>query len=59
MDQGKDYDNVETLTRIAGWCKEYNIKFKINSVTCKPNVDEDMSKNITLLNPSDGRSSRY
>ncbi|CAG8973642.1 hypothetical protein HYALB_00002208 [Hymenoscyphus albidus] len=30
--RGKDGDNIKTLTKIAGWCRELGIKFKINTV---------------------------
>ena len=51
MDHGKDYDNVATLSRISRWCREYGIKFKLNSVICTLNVDEDMAQNVALLEP--------
>lgn len=51
MDQGKDYDNVETWARIAAWCRHYGIKSKLNSVICRPNIGEDMAQNVAKLNP--------
>lgn len=30
--RGKHGNNVETLTKIAGWCRAFGIKFKINTV---------------------------
>ena len=44
-------DNVEKLFQIREWCKEYNIKFKLNTVVCNLNKDENMVENIQKLNP--------
>ena len=43
--------NVITLFEIANLCKEYNIKFKLNTVVCNLNFKEDMRENIIKLNP--------
>ncbi|KAH8785883.1 radical SAM domain-containing protein [Diaporthe sp. PMI_573] len=37
-------DNVEQLFRIRDWCRGYGIKFKRNTVVCRYNSDEDMTK---------------
>ncbi|KAI5309153.1 hypothetical protein KEM55_003935, partial [Ascosphaera atra] len=42
---------VEQLRRIAGWCKEFGIKFKINSVICSLNHAQDMNAEIERLQP--------
>ena len=43
--------NVIKLFEIANLCKEYNIKFKLNTVVCNLNFKEDMRENIIKLNP--------
>ena len=49
--RGKKGDNVTKLFEIRDWCKEYNIKFKLNTVVCNLNKDENMVENIKKLNP--------
>jgi radical S-adenosyl methionine domain-containing protein 2 len=44
-------DNVQKLYEIAGWCKKYNIKFKLNTVVNKLNYMEDMNEHIGALQP--------
>ncbi|KAJ3052210.1 hypothetical protein HK097_006706 [Rhizophlyctis rosea] len=39
------------LKKIAAWCKEFGIKFKINTVVNRYNVNEDMNHQITTLAP--------
>lgn len=39
------------LFRIAEWCREYGIKFKLNTVVNTHNWDEDMVANIKRLAP--------
>lgn len=39
------------LFRIRDWCIEYGIKFKLNTVVCRYNFDEDMAERIAELNP--------
>jgi radical S-adenosyl methionine domain-containing protein 2 len=48
---GKAFDNVERLFRIRGWCRELGIKFKLNTVVCRLNWDEDMVGVVTRLAP--------
>ena len=43
--------HTKQLKRISSWCKEYNIKFKINTVLCSANKNETMVKEIKELNP--------
>jgi len=43
--------NVIQAFKIAEWCKKYNIKFKLNTVVCKYNYNENMIENIQKLNP--------
>jgi radical S-adenosyl methionine domain-containing protein 2 len=43
--------NVEKLFEISRLCEKYNIKFKLNSVICSLNFEEDMNENIIKLNP--------
>ncbi|OCK74402.1 radical SAM enzyme [Lepidopterella palustris CBS 459.81] len=49
--RGDDGGNVVRLFRIAGWCREYGIKFKLNTVVNIYNWDEDMVVNIKNLAP--------
>lgn len=44
-------DNVTQLFRIRGWCREYGIKFKLNTVVCRYNFDEDMAERVAELDP--------
>ncbi|KAH8722379.1 hypothetical protein GQ44DRAFT_775059 [Phaeosphaeriaceae sp. PMI808] len=44
-------DQVPQLYKISSWCKQYGIKFKINTVVCKLNHEEDMNKHIEALQP--------
>ncbi|KAK2853337.1 hypothetical protein FQN49_005170 [Arthroderma sp. PD_2] len=44
-------DQVTQLFRIAGWCQEYGIKFKLNTVVCNLNHLEDMNAIIEKLQP--------
>lgn len=43
--------NVEKLRKIADWCKQYGVMFKMNSVICRYNFDEDMAANIAEIGP--------
>lgn len=44
-------DNVQQLRRIKKWCQQYGIKFKMNTVVCSLNWQEDMSAMIKELDP--------
>ncbi|KAF2759856.1 IFN-inducible and antiviral protein [Pseudovirgaria hyperparasitica] len=44
-------NNVEQLYRVKEWCKEFGIKFKLNTVVCNLNWQEDMNKHISALAP--------
>jgi radical S-adenosyl methionine domain-containing protein 2 len=46
-----DGNNVEQLFRIRDWSTKYNIKFKLNTVVCRLNYDEDMADMVTRLAP--------
>ncbi|KAF2639192.1 radical SAM enzyme, partial [Massarina eburnea CBS 473.64] len=48
---GRAFDNVDQLFRIRGWCRELGIKFKLNTVVCSLNWDEDMLDIVTRLAP--------
>ena len=43
--------NVIQAFKIAEMCKKYNIKFKLNTVVCKYNYNENMIENVQKLNP--------
>ena len=49
--RGTTGENVERLRRIAGWCREYGIMFKINTVVNSLNWNEDMTGFIAELQP--------
>jgi radical S-adenosyl methionine domain-containing protein 2 len=44
-------NQVPQLYKIGSWCREYGIKFKINTVVCRLNHQEDMNKHIDALQP--------
>jgi radical S-adenosyl methionine domain-containing protein 2 len=46
-----DGNNVAQLFQIRDWCKTYNIKFKLNTVVCRLNHDEDMVDMVRELAP--------
>ncbi|KAF1949207.1 radical SAM enzyme, partial [Byssothecium circinans] len=48
---GKPFDNVARLFQIRDWCAELGIKFKLNTVVCSLNWDEDMVETVTRLAP--------
>lgn len=43
--------HLEKLSKISDWCAEYGIKFKLNTVVCVHNWQEDMNQAITCLAP--------
>ena len=49
--RGKKGDNVKKLFEIKQLCDEYKIKFKLNTVVCNLNKDENMVEEIKRLNP--------
>ena len=42
-------ENVTQLFRIRDWCRLHQIKFKLNTVVCKLNWEEDMSSVVAEL----------
>ncbi len=44
-------NNVKQLFNIRDWCQELGIKFKLNTVICTHNWEEDMVEMIQKLNP--------
>ncbi|KAM4693503.1 S-adenosylmethionine-dependent nucleotide dehydratase RSAD2 [Discoglossus pictus] len=48
--QGKK-NHVENLLKIRKWCRDYTVAFKINSVINSYNVHEDMTTEISMINP--------
>ncbi|MCJ1292749.1 hypothetical protein MMC34_004302 [Xylographa carneopallida] len=44
-------DNVRKLAQVAEWCRKYGIKFKLNTVVCQLNHEEDMNGWISRLQP--------
>lgn len=53
-----DGNNVKQVFRICGWCRQYDIKFKLNTVVCRLNYDGDMFATVSELAPFRGRFSR-
>ena len=49
--RGRKGDNVKKLFELRELCKEYNIKFKLNTVVCSYKKDENMVENIKKLDP--------
>ena len=49
--RGTKGENVQKLFEIRELCKQYGIKFKLNTVVCNYNKDENMVENIKKLNP--------
>ena len=49
--RGTKGENVKKLLEIRNICKEYGINFKLNTVVCNYNKDENMVENIKKLNP--------
>ncbi|KAF8446885.1 hypothetical protein BDZ91DRAFT_702946 [Kalaharituber pfeilii] len=45
------YAHLETVKRIAGWCRKYGIMFKLNTVVNRYNVNEDMNEAIQIIAP--------
>ncbi|XP_077096112.1 S-adenosylmethionine-dependent nucleotide dehydratase RSAD2 isoform X2 [Siphateles boraxobius] len=43
--------HLDNLHKVCIWCRDYKVAFKINSVINTYNVDEDMTEEITALNP--------
>jgi len=48
----KRKDHLKQLKNIQAWCKTYRIIFKINTVVCSANKDEDLTEEIKTLNPA-------
>ncbi|CAN8104684.1 unnamed protein product [Discula destructiva] len=44
-------NNVAELRNIQKWCLKYGIMFKLNTVVCRYNFDEDMAAQVAELNP--------
>lgn len=49
--RGDDGGNVIRLFQIADWCREYGIKFKLNTVVNTHNWNEDMVARVEKLAP--------
>ncbi|KAK7965923.1 uncharacterized protein PG986_000200 [Apiospora aurea] len=45
-------DNVAQLFRVRDWCRELGILFKLNTVVCAHNWDEDMADMVARLDPA-------
>jgi len=51
--RGGDANNqhVRRMLRVRQWCRDHRIKFKINTVVCRYNRNEDMTEQIRKLDP--------
>ncbi|CAH1767588.1 10617_t:CDS:1, partial [Entrophospora sp. SA101] len=49
--RGKKGEHLKNLKNISTWCREFNIKFKINTVVNRYNWQEDMNSHIEDLKP--------
>jgi radical S-adenosyl methionine domain-containing protein 2 len=49
--RGTKGENIKKLFEIRELCRQYNIKFKLNTVVCNYNKDENMVENIKKLDP--------
>ncbi|KAK8066949.1 Radical S-adenosyl methionine domain-containing protein 2 [Apiospora hydei] len=45
-------DNVAQLFRVRDWCRELEILFKLNTVVCAHNWEEDMADMVARLDPA-------
>jgi radical S-adenosyl methionine domain-containing protein 2 len=43
--------HVKQVYKVAEWCRKYEVKFKLNSVICSYNHEEDMNEHIQALAP--------
>lgn len=48
---GAVFDNVKKLFQIRDWCLEQGVKFKLNTVVCSLNWEEDMAETVKQLAP--------
>lgn len=44
-------NQVQKLYQVAAWCRQAGIKFKLNTVVCRLNYEEDMNEHVAALNP--------
>ncbi|KAL8657749.1 MAG: hypothetical protein Q9226_001621 [Calogaya cf. arnoldii] len=44
-------NHLETFVKLSELCREYNVKFKVNTVVCRYNIDEDMNAMIEKVAP--------
>jgi radical S-adenosyl methionine domain-containing protein 2 len=44
-------ENVQQLFRVREWCRELGLKFKLNTVVCTHNWQEDMAETVRKLDP--------
>lgn len=49
--RGRSGENVDQLAKVARWCQQFGIKFKINTVVCRLNWDEDMTQMVMKFQP--------
>ncbi|CAF9938061.1 MAG: hypothetical protein HETSPECPRED_000755 [Heterodermia speciosa] len=43
--------HLETVKRLAGWCRSYGVMFKVNTVVNRYNLHEDMNAPIRAIGP--------
>ena len=50
-DRDRDLRHVARIRNVREWCEEYRIKFKVNTVVCRLNWEEDMTRHMMELDP--------
>jgi radical S-adenosyl methionine domain-containing protein 2 len=45
-------NNIQQLHGVKTWCDQYGVRFKLNTVVCHLNWDEDMNQHVSQLAPS-------
>lgn len=44
-------DHIDQMMRVRGWCEQFDVVFKINSVVTSINAHEDLTEHIKALQP--------
>lgn len=44
-------NHLETFVKLSELCRKYNVMFKVNTVVCRYNIDEDMNAMIEKVAP--------
>ncbi|CAI2173782.1 1527_t:CDS:1 [Funneliformis geosporum] len=49
--RGKEGLHLEAVQEVSSLCREFRVKFKVNTVVCRYNWQEDMNHDISMLQP--------